>query len=54
VLAQPGVVAIPKAADAAHLRENLAAADLALTDDERRRIDARFPPPDRGQPLAMN
>ena len=54
VLAQPGVVAIPKAADATHLRENLAAADITLTEDERHRIDARFPPPTSPQPLAMN
>ena len=54
VLAQPGVVAIPKAVDAAHLRENFAAAEIVLTEDERRRIDARFPPPKRPQALAMN
>ena len=54
VLAQPGVVAIPKAANATHLRENLAAADIVLTEDERRRIDAGFPPPAGAQPLAMN
>jgi diketogulonate reductase-like aldo/keto reductase len=54
VLAQDGVVAIPKAVSPAHLRENLAAAQVVLTDDERRRIDARFPPPARKQALAMN
>jgi diketogulonate reductase-like aldo/keto reductase len=54
VLGQPGVVAIPKSATPAHLRENLAAADIVLTDDERARIDARFPPPKRKQTLAMN
>ena len=54
VIAQPGVVAIPKATGEAHLRENLAAADIVLTDDERRAIDERFPPPDRAAPLAMN
>jgi len=54
VLAQPGVVAIPKATGEAHLRENLAAADLALTADELRALDARFPRPTRAAPLAMN
>lgn len=54
LLAQPGVVAIPKATGAAHLRENLAAADVVLTDDERQAIDRRFPPPARKTPLAMN
>jgi len=54
LLAQAGVVAIPKATGAAHLRENLAAADLVLSDAERRAIDDRFPPPARKQALAMN
>jgi len=54
VIAQPGVVAIPKATGEAHLRENLAAADVVLGDDERRAIDQRFPPPERAAPLAMN
>lgn len=54
VLAEPGVVAIPKASSRAHLRENLAAADLALRADELRAIDARFPRPTGAAPLAMN
>jgi len=54
VLAQPGVIAIPKATGAAHLRENLAAADLVLTEDEVRAIEGRFPRPARRTPLAMN
>jgi diketogulonate reductase-like aldo/keto reductase len=54
VIAQPGVVAIPKATGEAHLRENLAAADVVLDDDERRAIDQRFPRPERAAPLAMN
>ncbi len=54
VLSQPGVIAIPKATGAAHLRENLAAADIALTAAELQAIARRFPPPDRKAPLAMN
>ncbi len=54
IASQPGVVAIPKAGGTAHLRENLAAVDLALDDDERRQIDARFMPATRKTPLAMN
>jgi diketogulonate reductase-like aldo/keto reductase len=54
VLARPGVVAIPKSGSAVHLRENLAAAEVILSDDEWRRIDARFPPPKGRQSLAMN
>ncbi len=54
VLAQPGVVAIPKAVREAHLRENLAAAELRLTSDDLAELDRRFPPPRRKQPLAMS
>jgi len=54
VLAEPGVVAIPKATGEAHLRENLAAADVVLSDAEMRAIDQHFPRPDRAAPLAMN
>jgi len=54
VLAAPGVVAIPKATGEAHLRENLAAADVALSPEELKAIDARFPRPTGPAPLAMN
>ena len=54
VLAQPGVIAIPKATGAAHLRENLAAADVALSAAELQAIEQRFPRPVRKAPLAMN
>jgi len=53
VLAQAGVMAIPKAVREQHLRENLAAADLALTREDLTEIDAKFPPPRRRTPLAM-
>lgn len=53
VLSQPGVMAIPKAVREAHLRENLAAADITLTRADLDEIDARFPPPRRPTPLAM-
>jgi len=54
VLAQPGVVAIPKATGATHLRENLAAAEIDLTAAELQAIERRFPGPRRKAPLAMN
>ena len=54
LLAEPGVIAIPKASGAAHLRENLAAADVRLTDEELQAIERRFPRPIRYTPLAMN
>ena len=47
------VVAIPKAVQHRHLDENLAAADLDLSDDELKAIDAVFAPPTRKKPLAM-
>lgn len=53
LLRQEGVIAIPKAATAAHLRENRAAADLRLTDDDLATLDAAFPPPKGPQPLEM-
>lgn len=53
LLAQPGTLAIPKAVREAHLRENLAAADLTLSPDDLAQLDALFPPPRRKQPLAM-
>jgi diketogulonate reductase-like aldo/keto reductase len=53
IVAQPGVLAIPKAAREAHLRENLAAADLQLSADDLAEIDRLHPPPRRKTPLAM-
>jgi len=53
LLAQDGVVAIPKAARDEHVRANRGAADLALTGADLAEIDAAFPPPSRKQPLAI-
>jgi diketogulonate reductase-like aldo/keto reductase len=53
MLAQPGVMAIPKAAREAHLRENFAAADLRLSPEDFHEIDRRFSPPRRKTRLAM-
>jgi diketogulonate reductase-like aldo/keto reductase len=52
-LRHPAVIAIPKAADAAHVRENAAAAALALSAADLADIDRAFPPPVRKLPLAM-
>jgi diketogulonate reductase-like aldo/keto reductase len=54
VLRRPGVIAIPKAVRAAHLRENLAAASIELDAEALQAIDAASPPPDAATPLAMN
>ena len=49
----PGVISIPKSGDAAHMRENAAAATLALTPADLAEIDRAFPPPRGKRPLAM-
>lgn len=52
-LLRPGVISIPKAGDAAHVRLNAAAVGLALTPADIAEIDAAYPPPRRKQSLAM-
>jgi diketogulonate reductase-like aldo/keto reductase len=54
LLAPGGVIAIPKAVQADHLRENWAARTLALDNADRRALDLAFPPPRRKLPLAMS
>ena len=49
----PGVMAIPKASDPAHVRSNAAAAGLELSAADLATIDAAFPPPRRRVPLQM-
>ncbi|PYJ49001.1 MAG: hypothetical protein DME87_10840, partial [Verrucomicrobia bacterium] len=53
VLRQPGVIAIPKASNKAHVRENAQSTDLELTKGDLTEIDRAFPPPKSKQPLAM-
>ena len=53
LLAEPGVVVIPKAVQPAHLRANFEAASLLLTPQDIAEIDRLFPPPRRATPLAM-
>ena len=53
VLRQPGVIAIPKASNEAHVRENAQSTDLELTKGDLTEIDRAFPPPKSKQPLAM-
>jgi diketogulonate reductase-like aldo/keto reductase len=52
-LRQKGVIAIPKAATEAHVRDNAAALGLRLAAADIAEIDAAFPPPTRKRPLAM-
>ena len=53
VVREGPVLAIPKAADVAHVRQNRAAADIELTAQDLAEIDAEFAPPHRATPLAM-
>ena len=53
LLRQPDVLVIPKAANPAHVRENRAALDLRLTEDDLADLDKAFPPPTRKKPLEM-
>ena len=52
-LRRPGIISIPKAGDLAHVAENAAAADIALTAADLAEIDRAFPPPDGKQSLDM-
>lgn len=52
-ISRPGVIAIPKAVDPKHLRENLAAAELRLSADDLAQIDRDFPPPRKRTRLAI-
>ncbi|MBA4788673.1 MAG: aldo/keto reductase [Rhizobiales bacterium] len=53
VMRTPDVIAIPKASRAAHVRANVAAADLVLDAEDLKAIDAEFRPPTRKRSLEM-
>ena len=53
LLRQDSVVAIPKAANVAHLQENYAALELHLTKEDLAALERAFPPPTEAIPLAM-
>ncbi len=53
LLAHEGVIAIPKAARAEHVRDNRAAAELTLTPEEVAELDRAFPRPRAPVPLEM-
>jgi diketogulonate reductase-like aldo/keto reductase len=52
-LRRPGVFAVPKTSRLEGVRENAAAAALALTNADLAEIDRDFPPPTRARPLEM-
>ncbi len=53
VMAQKGVIAIPKASRQEHVRQNAAALDIALTAEDFAELDRAFPPPTRKRGLEM-
>jgi diketogulonate reductase-like aldo/keto reductase len=52
-LRYPNVISIPKASDPGHVRENAAAIDVVLTEQDLALIDAEHRPPGRKQPLDL-
>jgi diketogulonate reductase-like aldo/keto reductase len=53
VLRQPGVIAIPKASNEKHVRENTRSIDIKLTDEDFADLDREFPPPKSKKSLPM-
>ena len=53
LLRQDGMMVIPKATSGEHVRENLGALDLKLTDDDLAALDRAFPPPKGKTALGM-
>ena len=53
VLGHDGVVTVPKAGTPEHVRDNCAALELQLTEEDLGELDAGFPPPTEPQPLEM-
>ena len=53
LLERDGVIAIPKSANMARVRENRDAVDLDISDEDWSALDAAFPPPARKTPLEM-
>ncbi len=53
LLHQDNVISIPKATNPQHIKENLAALDIDLTEEDIKQIDLAFKPPSRKMSLAM-
>lgn len=53
VLRTDGIIAIPRSANLAHVRQNAAARDVRLSAEDLRALDAAFAPPTRPRPLEM-
>ena len=53
LLAQPGVVTIPKSSTRERVKENFGALDVKLSPQVLAELDRAFPPPKGKQPLEM-
>jgi diketogulonate reductase-like aldo/keto reductase len=53
VLRQPGVIAIPKATNEKHVRENARSIEIKLTSEDFTELDREFPAPKSKKPLPM-
>ncbi|MGJ3261672.1 MAG: aldo/keto reductase [Salinarimonas sp.] len=53
VLSRSGTIAIPKASSEAHLRDNRAALDVVLDEEDEAALDRLFPPPRAKTPLSI-
>jgi len=53
LLQQQGIIAIPKASNPEHVKENSAALDIQLTQEDLSQLDKAFPPPNRKMSLAI-
>ena len=53
LLAQPGVIVIPKASDPSHVEENRGAVEIELTKGELSALESEFPRPKRRKALEM-
>jgi diketogulonate reductase-like aldo/keto reductase len=53
LLQQQGIIAIPKASNPKHVKENSAALDIQLTQEDLTQLDRAFPPPNRKMSLAI-
>ena len=53
VLRQPEVIAIPKASNEAHVRDNAGSPEIKLTKEDLTDLDREFPPPKSNRPLPV-
>jgi diketogulonate reductase-like aldo/keto reductase len=53
LLRHDGAIVIPRSGKTEHVRENRAALDLRLTDEDLAELDCAFPKPDEARPLEM-